>query len=162
MTADPIVENTKANNTVQIRSELFGALEVPEEVCLNFEEGLLGFSDSQRFVLLPATPDGVLWLHGVDDPSLAFLTIDPCCYMSDYSLDLPEADQAKMGLVPNSETAVLAIITLPQAGNRATANLQGPLVIDFTTRRGWQVIVADSEYGTRHSIDVPLLIPVDG
>jgi flagellar assembly factor FliW len=75
---------------------------------------------------------------------------------------LPDADRARMGLEPNSEIAVLAVVTLPQTGDRGTANLQGPIVIDFTTRRGWQVIVADSEYGTRHSIDLPLRIPEDG
>ena len=157
-----MAEDIKATNTVQIQSELFGTLEVPEEACLTFEAGLLGFPDSQRFVLLPATPDGVLWLHGVDDPSLAFLAIDPYSHVPEYSLDLPDSDQARMGLGPTSETAVLTIVTLPTVDNRATCNLQGPLVIDFTTRRGWQVILADSEYGTRHDIDLPLDAPEDG
>ena len=154
--AGAMVEDARATRTVRIQSELFGELEIPKEVCLTFDEGLLGFPESKKFVLLPATPDGVLWLHGVDDPSLAFLVIDPYSHFPDFVLDVPDADQAQMGLRPDSETAVLAIVTHPRSGSRATCNLQGPIVVDFTSRRGWQVIVADSDYGTRHEIDLPL------
>ena len=55
------------------------------------------------------------------------------------------------------ETAVLAIVTLPSHPRDAfTVNLQGPLVIDLETGRGWQVIVTDSPYGTPHPIDLAL------
>ena len=144
-------------NTITVQSSLLGSLTVPAELCLTFPDGLLGFPRNQRFVLLPATPNGILWLQGVDDESLIFLVVDPYVYFSDYGFELTKVDRLATGVTEESDTAVLAIVTLPRhKGVSCTVNLQGPLFVDFTTRRGWQVILADSSYGTQHDVELAL------
>lgn len=141
--------------SLAIESELFGTLSVPADVYLTFEDGLLGFAHTQRFVLLPAAPDGVYWLQGVDDGSLVFMVIDPYGHVPGYSFSLSEVHREATGATEDSETAVLGIVTLPRGKeDSCTVNLQAPLFIDFTTRRGWQLVIAESAYGTRHAIDL--------
>ncbi len=144
-------------DTVLVQSVLFGPIAVQVDACVTFEEGLLGFEGPQRFVLLPTIPDGVLWLQGVDDGSMVFLVVEPDAHISDYSFDLSVAERSATGLTADSVTAVVAIVSLPSnATEPCTANLQAPLLIDFATGRGWQLVLADSSYATRHPINLPL------
>lgn len=147
--------STNPLTSVRVESELFGTLSVPADVCLTFEDGLLGFAATQRFVLLPAAPDGVYWLQGVDEGSLVFMVIDPYGHVPGYSFSLSEVHRQATGATEDSETAVLGIVTLPRGKKDAcTVNLQAPLFIDFSTRRGWQLVIADSPYATCHAIDL--------
>ena len=139
----------------RVDSELFGTLSVPEDVCIAFEQGLLGFGGSQRFVLLPADPEGVYWLQGVDDGSLVFLVIDPFRYVPGYSVSLTDVDRSIDVTKDETEMAVLGIVTLPRSKKETcTVNLQAPLIIDFATRRGSQLVLAECQYGTRHPVDI--------
>ena len=157
MTVSAIAEH-ESPDTVLVQSVLFGSIAVQVDACVTFEEGLLGFEGPQRFVLLPTIPDGVLWLQGVDDGSMAFLVIEPDAHVLDYSFDLSVADRFATGITADSVTAVVAIVSLPSnASEPCCANLQAPLLIDFTTGRGWQLVLVDSSYGTRHPINLPLM-----
>lgn len=150
----------ESREAVLVESTLFGTFTVQTDACLTFEEGLLGFGGPQRFVLLPTVPDGVLWLQGVDDGSLVFLVVEPEAYFPQYAFDLTVADRLAMGISDDFETGCLAIVSLPgepdEPDEPCTANLQAPLLIDFAGRRGWQLVLAGPQYGTRHPIDLPL------
>ncbi len=140
---------------VRVDSELFGTLSVPGDMCVTFEAGLLGFGGVQRFVVLPAAQEGVYWLQGVDDGSLVFLVIDPFRHVPGYSLSLSDADRSVAVTTDETEMAVLGIVTLPRGKKETcTVNLQAPLIIDFSTRRGGQLVLAECWYGTRHPVDL--------
>ncbi len=87
--------------------------------------------------------------------TLMFLVIDPYGHVPDYSFALSDVHRRATGTTEDSETAVLGIVTLPRGKKDAcTVNLQAPLFIDFTTRRGWQLVLAESAHDTRHAIDL--------
>ncbi len=143
--------------TITTHSDLLGDIEVPVDLCISFEHGLLGFPPGQRFVLLPAERDGVFWLQDVDDGALLFLVVDPFVFVDEYSFELPSAESTSVTTELNPEFAVLAIVTLPHGNDDSpTANLQAPLLVDFGTRSGWQVVLSESEYGTQHTIELAL------
>lgn len=147
----------KVADVVTTHSAILGPISVPTDQCFSFEDGLLGFPHAQRFVMLPAAPDGVFWLQGVDDGSLVFLVVDPHRFVDGYSFDPLGIEGPHPILDDDAECAVLCIVTLPhRAGESATANLQGPVLVDFSTRKGWQLVVASPDYGTRHPIDISL------
>ncbi len=160
MTALPLVQD-KVTDVVTTHSAILGPISIPADQCISFEHGLLGFPRAQRFAMLPAAPDGVFWLQGVDDGSLVFLVADPHRFVEGYSFDPLSIEGPKPILDEEAECAVLCIVTLPhRAGEAVTANLQGPVLVDFSTRRGWQLVVAAPGHGTRHPIDISL--PNDG
>lgn len=143
---------------VRVPSEVFGPLDVPEDECLTFPDGLLGFAAQRRYVLLPAAAEGVFWLQSCEEGSLVFLVVDPFAFVPDYAVSLPESlgagEDARDGAAP-SGAAVLAIVTLPRAaGEPATANLQGPIVVDPRTRTACQRVLGDGAYPTKHPIDL--------
>ncbi len=154
MTATVQNEN-QPHTQLTVASRLFGPLNVPESACITFPEGLLGFAGEHRFVLLPAAAEGVYWMQDVDDGSLIFVVVNPFVMFPDYAFDLEDSGCTGLGLTGDSEIGVLAIVTLPrETGAIPTANLQGPLVINYDTRRGCQVILSSGGFGTRHPLDI--------
>lgn len=149
MTA-PYEPAAAAGEAVLVASRLFGPLQIPLNELILMPEGMLGFAGERRFVLLPASPEGVFWFQSVDDGALIFLLVDPFRFFPDYVADAPDVPESR-----TPDLAALAIVTLPRApGDPCTANLQGPVVIDFVNRQARQVIQVDPRYHTRHPIDL--------
>jgi flagellar assembly factor FliW len=145
-----------------ISSELLGPLSVRAADVVTFASGLLGFPECRRFALLPgaAAMDGTYWLQSLEYPALAFLLIDPFVFFPDYSVDVAQGDAADLdrtGASGPADMALLAIVTLPaSAAGRPTANLQGPIVLNLRTRRGKQLVCADTDQGVRCPFDLPV------
>lgn len=133
-----------------IASDRFGEIEVAEERILSFPEGLLGFPEARRFAMVESDDAGVyFWLQSVDDPSLAFLTVMPWAFFPDYAVDLPEAEERSLELEREGDALVLCLLTVHRDTKAITANLLGPLVINAVSRRGRQVVLAESGYPVR-------------
>ena len=130
-------------------SHILGPLEIGDDQLLDMPEGLLGFPTCTRFALLPAGYDGYFWLHSVEEPTVAFLIVDPFMYFDGYSVDLAGPLVQRLEASQPSHLNVYCIVTLPSGSSDATANLQGPLIFNVTTRRGLQAVIQDSEHGTR-------------
>src|SRR4051812_49862294 len=60
-----------------IESTRFGTLEIPSAAVLDFPNGLIGLGGS-RYALVAKEEDSVfLWLHSLDDPSVALPVVNP-------------------------------------------------------------------------------------
>ncbi len=140
-------------------TQRFGTIPVDEETIIVFPDGLLGFPASRRFVLLETAENGIFyWLQSLDDPSLAFVVIDPVLLVPDYKsrLDLPEWDREFFSPEGASSLHAMAIVTFSDSGRTgATANLQGPLLVREKDRLGRQVVLAESEAWLRMPVFVP-------
>jgi flagellar assembly factor FliW len=137
---------------ITVASDILGTLSVDSTSILNFPRGLLGFPECRSFVLLPSERTHVYWLQSADYSSLAFLLVDPFIFFEGYTLDLAATD---LHAASPNEVSVLAIVTLPgDPGERPTANLQGPVVINTPLCEGTQVVLAESSYGIRESFDL--------
>lgn len=139
-----------ATESVFVASRLFGPLNIASSDLIVMPDGMLGFAGERKFVLLPASPEGVFWFQSIDDGALIFLLVDPFRFYPGYVVDAPDVPESR-----TPEVAALTIVTLPrQRGEECTANLQGPLVIDFINRTARQVIQEDPRYHTRHPLDL--------
>lgn len=138
-----------------VRSDLLGNLEVRSTDVFSFPKGVLGFPECRRFALLRGARDGLYWLQSLDYTALAFLLVDPFTVMSSYAIDVEPWQVADLGAADPSDLGVLAIVTLPsQRGELATVNLQGPLALNFKTRRAKQIICTDDAHGVRCPVDL--------
>ncbi len=135
-----------------IATQLFGEIEIGDDHLVTMPDGLFGFPGCSSFALLPAGREGFLWLQSTDHATLAFLLVDPFLYFEGYTVDLTGPVLQRLGTSESSDVNVFAIVTLPGAGGEATANLQGPVVLNVATRRGFQAVLQDSEFGTREPI----------
>jgi flagellar assembly factor FliW len=135
--------------TIALHTERFGDFEVPADRVLQFPEGLIGFRDARRFVLLEPTRPGSPFrcLVSLDVPELSFVVCDPTALWPGYAADLPLPASGAA-----EDQAALAIVTVPQNATEMTANLMAPLVLDSRTRTGRQMVLDSGRYSTRHHL----------
>lgn len=141
-----------------VRSDLLGELRIPAAETLHFATGLLGFPECRRFALLRAERDGLFWLQSMDYSTLVFLLVDPFVAVTGYSIDVAPSQLADLGAYRPADIALLSVVTLPdQAGGSATANLQGPIAINFATHSAKQLVLSETDFGVRVPIDLKQL-----
>lgn len=132
---------------VRVATTRFGVIDVQHGEAVVFEEGLLGFPDAQRFVLITADAGTDLyWLQSLDDGALAFLTASPWTNFPDYEPDIPETDRAALELGSADDASVLCLLTVDREREVVTANLLGPVVINLRSRRARQVVLHDQPW----------------
>ncbi|MBI5671916.1 MAG: flagellar assembly protein FliW [Nitrospirae bacterium] len=125
---------------------------------MTFPSGLLGFPEQQRYVILDHDTEAPFkWLQSVEEPSLAFVILDPALIHPGYQIDVPADALSEIRAEEREELALVVILTIPSDDpGRITANLRGPLIISHLTKLGKQVVLSD-DFPTRHP-----LFPVSG
>lgn len=142
-----------------VRSDLLGELRVRSADALSFRSGLFGFPECRRFALVRAERDGLFWLQSIEYPTLVFLLVDPFAAVSGYSIDVAPSQLAELGAYRASDIGLLAVVTLPSAvDDLPTANLQGPIAINFATRNAKQLVLGETDFGVRVPVDLKQMI----
>lgn len=124
-------------------------VEASDEDRIAFPEGIVGFESDTEFVLLPDPEGGILWLHSLSNPEVAFAALDPFLIWTGYDVTLSDADAEALDLTAPADAQVLVIITPREDPAEITANLRAPIVINQAQRSGRQVILQDSPYPIR-------------
>ena len=138
---------------MRIRSARLGALEIDVAEIITFPDGIIGFPDYKRYVELEFLEDSPLrLLQAVDEPDLGFIIIDPLLFAPDYVVDISKEDMRSLNAESLDSLAARAIVTIPEDPYEMTANLQGPLVINASTRLARQIVNNDNRYGTKHKV----------
>lgn len=111
----------------------------PEKI-INFPQGLIGFENQQKFILLqiqPASP--FIILQSIDNPKLGLLVADPYSFIKHYTVQLNDTEKT----ILQSEIhnlAILVTMTIPKGKPALTRlNLTGPILINYDTKIGLQV-----------------------
>jgi flagellar assembly factor FliW len=138
-----------------LESPYWGRIEYREDHVLHFAAGLPAFEEQRRFLAVerPETAP-VIYLQSLDRTDLVFLALPVGAVDRQYALNLDEADREALGIGPGAEEVVaMAILTVRESN--VTANLMAPVVVNRITRRGVQVIQAESNYSHRHPLELP-------
>ncbi|MBK8274898.1 MAG: flagellar assembly protein FliW [Nitrospira sp.] len=135
---------------MKCRSTRFGSFEVSDDSIVRFPVGLLGFPESQQYVILDHDTEAPFkWLQSIDEPGLAFVILDPAIFHTDYRVSVPVDILAEMNGGKEEDLALAVILTIPSDDPaHITANLRGPLVMSHKTRLGTQLVLSE-EYPTR-------------
>ena len=122
---------------------------------LRLPMGILGFERMKDYLLI-ANPDEepFRWLQVKDNPSLAFVVVEPFLVAPDYRPDIPAVDVEFLGLSAPEEAALFNIVTI-HGPDRATVNLKGPVVVNRNTGIGKQVVISNAaDYSVQHPLPV--------
>lgn len=144
-----------------LATRALGEVEIDENQIITFTDGLFGFGEQTKFVLLEEPGDSpFFWLQSVEKSDLAFILIDPFLFSGDSykpAIALPELDLLKIKDLNECKTFV--IVTIPRSNpEEMTANLQGPVFINQVACIGRQAISLDD----RHELRVSILEKVEG
>jgi flagellar assembly factor FliW len=137
---------------MKVLTKAYGEIEIEDKQLIRMPRGLFGFEDLHEYVLLDSTQQPFYWLQSVDRVEVAFVLIDPKFFRPDYTPDVDPAELEEIGITDPEDLLVFAIITIPQAAQRMTANLQGPVILNRTTHAGRQSISTNPRWGVRHVI----------
>lgn len=143
------------SKTIKISSTRFNEVEVSEDKIINAPEGIIGFPEHRRYVLLD--PSGgksiFLWLQSVDTPDLAFILTDPTLFVPDYQILLSEPDVARLGVENRSKPALFVIVTVPQDDpDNSTINLLAPLLYFADENEIFQILLEKGNLPIRYPI----------
>jgi flagellar assembly factor FliW len=130
----------------------FGTFAVDDRSVIEFTEGLPGFEQTRRFVLLSSPELAPLHLlHHVEGPAASFLAVDPRIVLPSYRTVLGANDRARLGAGADSALLWLALVTM-DAGQGPSVNLRAPIVVNPARMLGFQVMPHESLYPLRHPL----------
>lgn len=93
-----------------------------------------------------------MFMEAVDSDEINFVCIDPFALRPDFQPRLSVEVVRRLGLTAPDDAVLLAIVTVGEAADKTTANLQCPLVINRHTCIGEQVILDGSGYPMQHAL----------
>lgn len=138
---------------MKLLTKNFGEIKIDDKEIITFADGIPGFLDNKRFIMLSDGEDSPFrFLQSIDNAELVFILIQPSSFYSDYLPNVPEDILKCLGEIREESLEVYAIVTLPEDITKMTANLKGPIIIHTKNKRGMQAIVSNPEYKVKHYV----------
>jgi flagellar assembly factor FliW len=141
---------------MKLKTTRFGEIDVPEDRQIRIPDGILGFPDDHRYVLLEHDSEGTpfKWLQSLDNPALAFIVMDPHLVVGDYQVLFDSETAEFFGTEKVSDQfAMMSIVNIPHDNPIAmTVNVRAPIIVSLEKRVGMQVILPNEDYPIRHRI----------
>src|SRR5690348_954622 len=107
---------------MRIQTSRFGTIELTQEDLLDFPEGLLGFQELRKFVLLDDPNEEIFaWLQSCDNGHIAFPVLEPELFASGYKPFLAKSDLESLQLASQEGVRFFTIVTIPQDPTQMTA-----------------------------------------
>ena len=138
---------------IKVATSRFSEIEVRESEVIDLPQGLIGFPELKKYVLLDHDKESPFkWLQSLDDGAIAFVLINPLLFKPDYEVEVTETEVSDLSLQNEDDAVISVIVTMPANPQNMTANLKAPLVFNLKNRKGKQIILNSNSYTTRHSI----------
>ncbi len=139
-----------------VNTKVFGEIEVDESKFLCFEDGILGFPDMKRFMLIhdeESSSDNLIsWMQSIDEPGFAMPVIDPLRVCPDYNPEVEDELLKSLGDIKEEELLVLVTVTVPPEIEKMTSNLKAPFIINAANLKACQIILDDDKYVIKYPI----------
>lgn len=134
----------------------FGEIDVNKDGIIDFQDGLLGFEHVKKYVVIknPDPENPFMWLQAIDQPELAFVIVNPFIITSDYDFNIPDNIIEALEIEKQEDVFVYSIAVLPENIKDMTINLTAPLIINFNSRKGKQVVLDSDRYSLKHKVFV--------
>ncbi|WP_422446908.1 flagellar assembly protein FliW [Thermoanaerobacterium sp. DL9XJH110] len=136
-----------------INTRDFGRIEIDGGDVIKFPDGLPGFDELRKFILL-AHPgnEKVKWLQSIENPDVSIPLVNPVELFPEYDPIISKENLKRLNLTSKREALILCVIAVPGDAGRPTVNLKAPVVINTLQRVADQVIVENENYQVRHPI----------
>ncbi len=124
-----------------------------EDDIIYFPGGIPGFEDSKRFIII-SVPEyqPFHWLQCIEGNKVRFAVINPLIFCKDYSPQINKAALESLKITDPKDLLMYVIVTLRSPLSQSSANLMGPLFVNYRERLGKQIIIDDNAYSVREKI----------
>lgn len=140
---------------MKIKTTRFGEINIKKDSIISFPNGILGFPDRKKYVVLDHDSDDTpfKWLQCVDDPNLAFIIMDPSILIEEYRVEIDTEIMKELSEVKDEDIFLLAIVKIPHNSPMdMTANLKAPIVVNYQKKEAYQVVLMNDNYSLSHPI----------
>ena len=131
-----------------IKSARLGEIELEEDQkTIEFKDGLFGFDDLTKYVLLQNEGEDYGYLQSLEDEEVCFVVIDPFVYFEEYEFVLSDRLIEILDLEKKERVNVLTVLNINKDNEneaKMTVNLKAPLVINEENFQARQVVINDS------------------
>ena len=118
----------------------FGELEFEEKHVVYFPEGLIGFEECKKYLIInDESSEPFRWLVSVEDDEIAFPLLEPELVYEGYGV--------KFHFTEND--TLFSVVSIKSDMALSTVNLRSPLVINSTDRNGRQIVLDEDELQVR-------------
>ncbi len=129
-----------------IKSSQFGEVQIDVKKIIKFPEGILGFEELKKYVLLNIEDfEPFQWLVSFDDPEISFPLVSPLIIDPKYSPEIKKGNLKVLKGFEEKDLLLFVVVTIRKEANKVTANLRAPIVINEKTKLGIQTILDDEE-----------------
>ena len=138
---------------VIMQTSRFGQVQFQEEDVLSFPEGILGFNELKRFILVDDPTDEIFaWLQACDESAIAFPVLEPELFTESYKVTLSRTDMESLKIQNGAKYRLFSIVTIPDDPTKMTANLKAPVVVNVEARMARQCVLQDNNLAIREPI----------
>jgi flagellar assembly factor FliW len=139
---------------MRISTVRFGDIEIKDSDLIYFPGAILGFPASKSYFIIEAEDSAFFaWLQSVQEPELCFVVTDPFLFRKDYSVNLTSKEIELLAIKEANEINILSIVSINSRNNgQININLMAPLVVNATTRVGYQIIKEEYTHYLRFNI----------
>ncbi len=137
---------------MELNTSRFGVIKIDPNEVINFTQGLYGFEEYRRYVIVEHKDSIFNFLQSVDEPWLSFVIVMPELILPSYQVVLEAKSVEELQLEDSDVGQVYVILTIPDRITEMTANLQAPLVINPKSNLAKQVILMDGKYQIQHNV----------
>jgi flagellar assembly factor FliW len=131
----------------------FGEITIEVEKIYNFPQGIPGFEDKTRFIMLqPDESVPLTFMQSVEEGDLAFIVTNPFVFFPDYAFDLPEVVEEEMGMKSEADVMIFSMISILPPNDQFSLNLLAPIVLNIRDQIGKQIVLQKTNYKTKHLI----------
>jgi flagellar assembly factor FliW len=114
---------------VNIESTRFGAIEVPDSAVLQFPNGLIGLGGTRYTLIVREESAPFLWLHSLDDPSLAIPVTNPWYFFPSYEVEVSNSEAERIGVTDPAQADVYVTVRSGETIEDFRANLRAPILV---------------------------------
>jgi flagellar assembly factor FliW len=138
---------------LKLETRSFGTLEYEDHAVLELREGMLGFAQHKRYILIEN--EEILpfkWLQSLDDPHVSFPVIDPHLVLGSYLCSLAPEDLRSLEIAHDEDIVKLVVAVIPEDPLQTTVNLKAPIIINHKRMAGKQIVLSNSDYHTHQPL----------
>ena len=125
---------------MKIKTKQFGEIEVDEKLIINFKDGILGFEELKKYVLLTEENGIFFWLTSLEEPEIVF----PLFPLRVLDKSYPQ----------EKEFEAFGIVNLDKEPSKININLKAPVYINQVNKSGFQKIIDSDKFPIEYSLFV--------
>ena len=138
---------------LKLETQSFGTLEYEDKAVLQLREGMLGFAQYKRYILVEN--EEILpfkWLQSLDDQHVSFRVFDPHLVLGSYVCALTLEDLHSLDIQQDDNVVKLVVAVIPEDPLQTTVNLKAPIIINHKRMTGKQIVLSNSDYHTHQPL----------